>query len=808
MVGLQPMTRPFVFQARFGLGAALGSLALVAGCGGGGGSVSSTPVPDPISTPTPIPTATATATPTPTPTANPTASFVTSEYNRSSGPPQHGAITAWAAGYNGTGVTIGIVDSGIDQTNPEFSGRISGASRDVASSRTIQAEDDHGTNIALVAAAARNNTGVMGIAWNSTLAVFRADRPGSCATYDPNVKDSGCKFDDTDIASGVDAAVAAGAKVINLSLGGSPPTSLVQTAVSRATSAGVLVVISAGNDGNSTDPAVDPNNPDPFASGLQSVGNGAVIITGSVDANGVFSSFSNKAGSGQQWFLSARGEKVCCVYENGVMKVTTNPDGSTSIYVFSGTSFAAPQVAGAAALLRQAFPNLTGAQVADILLKTARDAGAAGTDSTYGRGILDIAAAFSAQGITSLAGSTVAVPANDTTLVTSAPMGDVSGASSGIQAIVLDAYGRAYSYNFSAGLRSAQVMPRLESALRSDQRSLTLGAGKLSLAFSVDASGRTSRLPWQGALHLSSRDAEQARVLAARVVAELAPGRQFGLVFRQSADGLVAQLQGRSQPAFLIAQGPADSIGFGASGQVGMALRQQFGPWGLTVSSESSRAVAASTARLEASATTRLRDVPATRFGVGLDRHWDAFDAALGASWLSETRSILGARLHSALGSGGADSLFADAALGWQPDARWRLGATWRGGLTWAHRNGTIAPGSRLMTTAWAIDATRYGLLQRDDSLSLRFSQPLRVERGGLRFNLPVDYSYATLTPTMGLRTLSLSPSGRELDAELNWRGSLWDGAAMASLYWRRDPGHYSALPDDKGVAVSWTRQF
>jgi hypothetical protein len=169
---------------------------------------------------------------------------------------------------------------------------------------------------------------------------------------------------------------------------------------------------------------------------------------------------------------------------------------------------------------------------------------------------------------------------------------------------------------------------------------------------------------------------------------------------------------------------------------------------------------------------------------------------------------LLGARLHSAFGAGGADSAFVDASLGWRAGDSWRLGAAWRSGWTWARRGGSLAAGSRLTTSAWAVDASRYGVIQPGDSVSLRLSQPLRVERGGLNFLLPVDYSYETLTPTLGVQTLSLAPRGRELDGELVWRGQLWNGAAMASLFWRKDPGHYSAMPDDKGAAVSWVRKF
>lgn len=795
--------------ARWHLIAAVASFALVAACGGGsgGGSVGSTPVPTPTVTPTPTPTPT--TSPTPTPSGTPSSSFQTSEYNRSSGPTQHGALTPWSAGYSGRGVTIGIVDTGIDSDSPEFAGRLSSASADVAGSRGLDnAESDHGTNVALVAAAARDNIGVVGLAFNSTIAMFRADTAGTCANNDPNDPKDGCKLADSAIAQGVDRAVAAGAKVINLSLGGSSPSTTLRSAVARAASAGVVVIVAAGNDGDSTEAGVDPNNPDPFATGLRQAGAGNVIIAGSVDKDNAFSAFSNKAGAEAGWFLSARGEKVCCVYENGVLKITTDSTGARFQYVFSGTSFAAPQIAGAAALLLQAFPNLTATQVVDLLLRTARDAGATGTDSTFGRGILDLNAAFAPQGTTSIAGTAVPVPVGDTTGVTSTPMGDAGPRAGSIETIVLDSYQRAYGFNLAVGLRSAQVQPKLAPALESNSRNLSLAGGKVALAFSVDATGRIAKLPWTGQLRLSREQAEQARVLAARAVMQIAPGRRIGFAFEQGADGLVAQLQGREQPAFLIARSPLDDLGFGATGQASFAVRESVGPWGLTVSAERGSAQAAARVNLAGMAGDRLPGVPASRVGLSLDRRFGDLDAALGASWLNERSSVLGARFHQAFGAGGANSLFLDASAGWQVSPGWRLGAAWRSGFTRPHAGGLVTAGSRLVSSAWAVDAQRIGVFATDDSLALRVSQPLRVESGGLSLNLPVDYSYTTLSPIYGQRLLSLAPKGREQDVELVWRGGLWSGTAMASVYYRKDPGHYSALPDDRGVALSWNRQF
>ncbi|MFN5781364.1 MAG: peptidase S8, partial [Novosphingobium sp.] len=170
-------------------------------------------------------------------------------------------------------------------------------------------------------------------------------------------------------------------------------------------------------------------------------------------------------------------------------------------------------------------------------------------------------------GTTSLAGSVIAVPADDTTGVTSSAMGDAGPSGSWLETVVLDSYQRAYGFNLAVGLRGAQVRPRLGPALESNTRNLSLSGAKIALAFSVDATGRVAKLPWTGQLRLSREQAEKARVLAARAVMQLAPGRRVGFAFEQGADGLVAQLQGRDQPAFLIARSPLDDLGFGANRQ-------------------------------------------------------------------------------------------------------------------------------------------------------------------------------------------------------------------------------------------------
>jgi len=703
-------------------------------------------------------------------------------------------------------VTLAIIDTGIDIDSPEFAGRISAASADVAGGgRSVNGEDDHGNQIALIAAAARNDTGILGMAFDATIQVLRADAPGTCATENPNNPAGGCKFTDDSIAAGVNRAVDAGARVINLSIGGSNINANLRAAIARAATAGVVVVVAAGNGGDSTDPAANPNQPDPFASSTLAAGNGNVIIAGSVNENGVISAFSNRAGSGASFFLNGLGERVCCVYDNGTLRITTQ-NGQQFVTVVSGTSFSTPQIVGAVALLAQAFPNMTGQQIVDLLLRSARDAGAAGTDAVYGRGILDLTNAFAPQGTATLAGSTSLLPLGDDVLVTGGAMGDASNRPGGqvpLGAVILDGYSRAFAIDFSRSLRSAQNAPRLTAALAGRTRNLVAGNDAIGVAFTIDGARGAQ---WIAPLRLGREDAAAAKVLAARVTARVAPDMQFGFAFRQGADGLAAQLQGARGPAFLVASAPGEDLGFTAADRTAIAFRQTLGGLGLTLSAESGEALLAPQ-RFANTLRVRREAEAVQRVGAALDAQFGPAEGALGLSWLGEDRTVLGARFHPAFGRGGADSLMLDARAGWSFAPGWHAGASWRGGYTQARSGGALVDG-RLLSAAFALDLERVGVLAGGDALALRFSQPLRVERGGVKLNLPVDYDYATLATTYGDSFVPLTPKGRELMGELAWRGGLWGGEAAGSLFYRKDPGHFALGPDDQGVAVKWSREF
>ena len=772
------------------------ALALTACGGGGGGGPISTPSPPPVS---PAPT------PPPAPTPAPPPAFDTAEVTRSDGPEQHDAISAWQDGTTGEGQLIAIVDTGIDLDSPEFAGRIDRRSTYIAGDGDAQEVDDHGTHVALVAAAALDQTGVVGIAHDADILALRADRPGTCQPGDDASLD-GCRFADRDLAAAVTRATNAGAAVINLSLGGSNPGTALNDAVAQAAAAGVVIVVSAGNDGGTSGAGIDPDNPDRFAQGLLAVGGDNVLIVGSVDENGDFSDFSNKAGDSGASFLSARGERICCIYEDGVLRRTTR-DGQTFVTVFSGTSFAAPQVSGAVALLAQAFPNLTGAQIVEILLETAADAGAQGIDRTFGRGILDIGAAIAPIGTTRLAGGLESLELADDAAIGSGAMGDALETTT-LGTVVLDKYDRAYGFKLGSRLRGAAPSGRIYSAVSSHGRRVAAGSDRVAMAFTVGATTEGGGMTPIQPLRPTDASADLARVLAGRVSLRLSPDARIGMSFSERSEGLVAHLQRQDRPAFLIARDVAGDTGFDRTGKLSLAARHDLGGLGLTISAEQGSALLGAR-RKGADILARQHERFETQtLGLAVDRSFGPVSATLSGSMMNEERTILGAYWHEAIGPGGASTLFVDAGVTVDLSTDWQAGASWRRGLTRPDAGGAIESSAAIHSDAFAFDLARRHALVRGDRLAFRLSQPLRVSGGGIDLTLPTAYDYAARSPIYGTRHVSLSPSGRELVGELSWQGSLWGGALGTSLFLRREPGHRADAPDDAGMVVRWDRRF
>ena len=148
-------------------------------------------------------------------------------------------------------------------------------------------------------------------------------------------------------------------------------------------------------------------------------------------------------------------------------------------------------------------------------------------------------------------------------------------------------------------------------------------------------------------------------------------------------------------------------------------------------------------------------------------------------------------------------SLFLDV------EARRDLGRGWSVGADRAPRLDRLSR-RPLQTSGYGFDLAKTGVATSGDRLGLRLAQPLRVESGGYPLLLPVAYDYATQTATTDWRTISLAPSGREVDGELSYGAHLFGGRGWlgGNLFYRRQPGHSMRADDDMGAAIRFTLGF
>lgn len=193
---------------------------------------------------------------------------------------------------------------------------------------------------------------------------------------------------------------------------------------------------------------------------------------------------------------------------------------------------------------------------------------------------------------------------------------------------------------------------------------------------------------------------------------------------------------------------------------------------------------------------------------MGFDRDLGALRLKLSGTMLNERQTILGGGTNMWTGETGARSWFADAGTTLSLGSDWRVEVNYRRGWTRIAAAGLRDSADWLESDAWSADLTRVGVFSLRDSLSLRVAQPLRVHGGGLNLTLPTGYDYSTLQASFGRQFVSLSPTGQERDIEAAYATPFAGGYLSANAFWRTEPGHIEAAPDDLGVALRFNRKF
>lgn len=289
--------------------------------------------------------------------------------------------TVHTSGNKGTGVKIGIIDSGVNYNHPDLKDVYAGGYDFVQDDNEPMDVYGHGTHVAGTACAEDNSFGVVGVA-------------PECALYSLRVlNDDGVGSWSATIAA-MDWAVANGMRVVNLSLGSSQdPGTAVKAAFDNAEAKGLVTVAAAGNSGNTAGKGDNIIYPAKYAS---------VIAVGATDSSDKRASFSS---TGSTLELMAPGVSVLSTWNDSTSYLNPQPiciDGVCYYKYGSGTSMASPHVAGVAALVIAAgVSDINGNghindEVRAIMNSTAEDLGNSGRDPQYGFGLVNAAAAVAA----------------------------------------------------------------------------------------------------------------------------------------------------------------------------------------------------------------------------------------------------------------------------------------------------------------------------------------------------------------------------------------------------------------------------
>ncbi len=748
--------------------------------------------------------------------ANPNASFLSSaaepslpavagdwsgsnEYINSTGLAQLKAAEGYARRSGGLpggqGVRIAIIDSGIDVSHPDL-GNLAATSW--AAGGEALSSDSHGTFVAGIAGASRTQSAdpndMHGIAYRATLVNFQAARPSQTAANGFVSFSTDDLVDAMRAASGLSSGdLAVESDIMNLSLGAFSSNdntfAKLRTAMRSAAAEDKIIVLAAGNEGLS-----EPIYPAAYADDVGIAG--LAIVVGNLTSTNQAAASSNLCGDTQDYCLFAPGTSIRSTLNGG------------SYGIGSGTSFAAPYVAGAAAVVKAAFPGVSSRDVVDRLLLTAADLGAAGVDSTFGRGLLDLEAAMAPVGpvgfpigraadgpITPLAGTTLR-------LASGLAMTDAGKQLLG-QAVSFDSMGFPFPIDLGEGVEATERDDGL-SAFIAGRRGAVTAAG----------------LP-RATIAAVIRDDDLAGPAHARSSTSFEQGGKDDEAVPLSLNAEV----GDGMSVFASLHGGNEArLGLGA----GLLERRATLMQAEAILAPYADLLAASSGAGFSFTPTSGTEIAVSVFGAFAEREREEtslqrfevkqampgeIEMRLGLGLVQEEGAFIGSRASGAFGDQTrARSQFLTLSL------LGPLADDIDSFTTYSRGRSSIGDAESALLSDWSdigSEAFGVGLIIRElatdgDGLTLMIGQPLRQEQAEVTIDLPVARKPDGTVLTKAQR-LDLAPEAREIAAEIGYRLPLGRGVdhdVQAAGFVRFNPDHQRSRDPEAGIGFAYRLHF
>lgn len=671
-------------------------------------------------------------------------------------------------------VKVAVVDSGVDLTHPDLAanllpgdsvtcddnGCVAGGGPPPAGS-----ENWHGTAVAGVIGAVRNGVGIYGVASQAKImAIGFADAAGDLTNGDaPGIKvalDNGAQVINGSYGFPNFGPPAAGIGPVGAIINGSFGGTTLATQYQRGVAAHSIFVYSAGNEGiaNADIPAglpfyfqgataptgITQGNYDTLNPGHLDWSKNWVSVV-SVDNSNVISTFSNRCGVTMNWCIAAPGE---------ISNSTDIGGGYTG--PIQGTSFSAPNVTGAIAVMLGAFPQLTPEKVVEILFSTATDLGAAGVDSVYGHGLVNLEKATSpTSGGWSLLGRRGhAFTYQSSGMALSAPFGNAIGGSRAYLQFV-DGYGKNYTIPLSAVAgnlaQSRTAIDRLGNFADADRDNvMKLGDGSV-VRFSAAQNNADAQLSGMSKFSYATKvgDGENRADVAVHYKTNLADTIAKPDEKSMASDAL-------KNPYLNIADRMNSGVVDVHDGDTTLTMAAYQGNY-----SQYAYQYVFNTPKSLGGAYSQLTYQPKdTGLRVTVDGGMNV-----------EKNSMLGSETSGSFGIDHSNTYFTGISGKYMLAKDMALIANYHMGMTQVatDRQSVIEGVGTLFTNSFAVGAELYNVGQKNDTLGFVMSQPLRVTSGAAALNLPVNV-LSSGDVVYQRNRLNLAPGGRELDFETYYR--------------------------------------